>query len=135
MGQAGAGVPEVDLAYHGRAELTPGRLGVRLTPENHGPSDVSEATVRLRYSVPLTTGQRLPDACLRADQQVVLCRTGALRAGSRGKEIPVEVKLRGRPSEATVRIDTHWNGNATDHNPTNDHHTVLVLQTGDAYSF
>lgn len=34
-----------------------------------------------------------------------------------------------------VRVDTWWNGGATDRNRTNNEHVVLALDTGDAYAF
>ncbi|MFC7309983.1 hypothetical protein ACFQVC_37925 [Streptomyces monticola] len=132
---AQAVAPEADVAYHGYASMWEGRLGVWLTPQNHGPSDVADATVRLRYSAPLADRQQLPDRCLRAGTRVVLCRTGELKAGGWGEEIPMDLKLRGKPSEATVRIDTLWNGAASDRNVKNNEHKVLTLDTGDSYFF
>ncbi|MFP3988679.1 hypothetical protein U9R90_14435 [Streptomyces sp. E11-3] len=132
---AGAVAPEADVSYHGFAALGEGRLGVWLVPANHGPADVSDATVRLRYSVALAPRQELPDGCLRSARRVVLCGTGELKAGERGEKVAVVVRLAGAPSQATVRIDTVWSGAAADRNPDNDRHQVLALDTGDSYVF
>ncbi|MER7176103.1 hypothetical protein [Streptomyces mesophilus] len=132
---AEAAAPEADVAYHGYASLWEGRLGIWLTPQNHGPVDVSEATVRLRYSAPLASEQKLPERCLRAGQRVVLCSTGEIKAGSWSEEIGLDIKLKGSPSEATVQIDTLWNGGASDRNVNNNRHKVLTLDTGDSYFF
>ncbi|MFB7371659.1 hypothetical protein ACFC0D_17630 [Streptomyces sp. NPDC056222] len=48
--------PEADLAHHGHVSLREGRVGVWLVSENHGPSDVSRATVRLSFSEPPAGG-------------------------------------------------------------------------------
>ncbi|MFF2844738.1 hypothetical protein ACFVT5_00200 [Streptomyces sp. NPDC058001] len=126
---------EADVAQHGSLTLADGRLTVRLTPQNHGPSDVADTTLRLVWSVPLTDRQELPAGCVRSARTTVLCRTGALTAGSRGDEIVVPVRLKGLRSEVSVRIDTLWNGGAKDINPDNNRHEVLVLETGDVYTF
>ncbi|MBC9718680.1 hypothetical protein H9Y04_39760 [Streptomyces sp. TRM66268-LWL] len=132
---AEAAAPEADVAYHGYASLWEGRLGIWLTPQNHGPVGVTEATVRLRYSVPLANDQRLPERCLRAGQRVVLCSTGEIKAGSWSEEIALDIRLKGAPSEATVQIDTLWNGGVSDRNVNNNRHKVLTLDTGDSYFF
>ncbi|KUN75765.1 hypothetical protein [Streptomyces griseoruber] len=127
---------EADLSYHGFAVLHGGRVDVRLTPRNHGPADVADATVRLRWSVPLAArGQRLPDGCARTGERSVVCRTGALAADTLGERIELGVRLRGRPAEATLDVDTVWAGGAVDRNRANDRQQVLVLDTGDAYYF
>ncbi|MFE4252060.1 hypothetical protein ACFRU3_21655 [Streptomyces sp. NPDC056910] len=128
-------VPEVDLAYHGQVAMSRGRVETRLIPQNHGPSSVADATLRLRWSAPVTDMRGLPPMCVRADKQTVLCRTGALPADSRGRRIRVSARLAGAPSEVTVRIDTMWSGGAADHNPQNNTHKVLALDTGDVYYF
>ncbi|MFD9861913.1 MULTISPECIES: hypothetical protein [Streptomyces] len=128
-------VPEADVAYHGQVAMTRGLAAVSLTPENHGPDDVPGATVRLVWSVPLEDGMRLPDTCVRAGDRGVLCRTGALPAGGRGERLHLAVRLRGAPREVTVTVGTVWNGGAVDHNPRNNEHAVLVLDTGDSYYF
>ncbi|WP_415951292.1 hypothetical protein [Streptomyces sp. KLOTTS4A1] len=127
--------PEADVAYHGHTALWQGRLGVWLTPQNHGPADVSDATVRLRTSAPLADGQELPDRCLRGGQRVVLCSTGGIGAGGWSEELALDLRLKGSPSEVTVRIDTVWNGGAQDRNTANNRHKVLTLETGDLYAF
>ncbi|MGV9892742.1 hypothetical protein [Streptomyces sp. NPDC003395] len=127
---------EADLAYHGSAELRRGRIRLELTPRNHGPSAVPEAAVRLRWSVPpAQEAQRLPDGCVRTGEQDVVCRTGALAPGEVGERITLDLRLRGRPAEVRLEIGTLWGGGVVDHNRANDRHEVLVLDTGDAYSF
>ncbi|MFD9328574.1 hypothetical protein [Streptomyces sp. NPDC060065] len=127
--------PEADLAYHGDVSMADGRVDVRLTPRNHGPSAVPDATVRLRWSVPLADRQSLPDGCARAEARAVVCRTGALAADGVGEEIRLGVRLRGAPAEVTVEFDTVWGGGAVDRNAGNDRQRVLVLDTGDSYAF
>ncbi|MCX5559702.1 hypothetical protein [Streptomyces sp. NBC_00038] len=127
--------PEADLAYHGDVSMADGRVDVRLTPRNHGPSAVPDATVRLRWSVPLADRQSLPDGCARAEARAVVCRTGALAADGLGEEIRLGVRLRGAPAEVTVEFDTVWGGGAVDRNSGNDRQRVLVLDTGDSYVF
>ena len=128
-------VPEADLAYHGQVAVTAGRVDVALTPQNHGPSSVTDATVRLRWSAPVVDARGLAQQCVRADVRTVLCRTGALPADSRAGRIGVSVRLAGAPSEVTVRIDTLWSDGAADRNPQNSSHQVLALDTGDVYYF
>ncbi|WP_210592666.1 hypothetical protein [Streptomyces sp. GESEQ-35] len=128
-------VPEADLAYHGAASIAAGRVGVRFTPRNHGPSAVSDASVRLRWSEPLADGQTLPGGCARAGERDVVCRVGALSADGLGKQISLRVGLRGTPSEVLLEIDTVWNGGAVDRNRDNDRQRVLVLDSGDEYYF
>ncbi|QEU92637.1 hypothetical protein CP970_18535 [Streptomyces kanamyceticus] len=127
--------PEADLAFHGEVSLREGSVRVRFTPQNHGPSDLAGATVRLRWSTPLVGVERLPEGCLRAGVSAVLCRTGALDAGSAGSPVEVVVRVAGAPGEVGVRIDTAWDGGAVDHNPRNNRHAVLALDTGDVYYF
>lgn len=126
---------EADLAHHGYASLWQGRLEVRLVSQNHGSSDVSEATVRLAFSEPPAAGQELPPACLWGGEKVVVCRTGALRAAGAAGELAIELRTAGSPDEVTVEIGTAWSDGSTDPNPDNDRHRVLVLATGDAYVF
>lgn len=135
--RAAAGeAPEADLSYHGSAVMEGGRVDVRLTPRNHGPGDVPDSTVRLRWSVPLAAwGQRLPAGCARTGRQEVVCRTGALAADGPGEQIALRVRLLGRPAEVTMEVDTVWGGGAVDRNRSNDRQRVLVLDTGDAYAF
>lgn len=133
----GTGViaPEADVAHHGRLSLWSGELSVRVASENHGPSAVADATVRLDFSVPLVRGQALPANCLWGGDRTVLCRTGRLRAVGRGGETDIELRTVGDPDEAVVLIDTVWNGGASDRNPDNNRHRVLVPATGDAYAY
>ncbi|WP_405870372.1 hypothetical protein [Streptomyces sp. NBC_00005] len=133
-GAAGAG-PEADLAYHGAVSLAGGRVDVRFTPRNHGPSAVPDATVRLRWSAPLAYGQVLPAGCARSGAQAVLCEVGALAADDLGRPVRLRVLLRGAPSEVLLETDTAWSGGSVDRNRQNDHQRVLVLDTGDEYYF
>ncbi|MET7745316.1 hypothetical protein [Streptomyces sp. NPDC005385] len=132
---ADAGVPEADLAYHGAASMAAGRVDVRLTPRNHGPDPVDDATVRLRWSAALDDTQVLPAGCARSGERVVVCRTGALPADGLGEEIRMTVRLREVASEVTLGLDTVWGGGSVDRNHANDRQQVLVLDTGDAYAF
>lgn len=127
--------PEADVAHHGRISLREGRIEVRLRTGNRGPSPLADATVRLRFSAPLASWQPLPGGCLRADSRTVLCGTGPLRVAEAARRTALELRLTGRPAEVTVRVDTLWNGGASDRNRRNDAHEVLVLSTGDAYAF
>ena len=111
------------------------QVEVRLTPHNAGPGTVTDASVRLRWSVPLADAQRLPAACAREDERTVLCGTGALTADGTGEQLRVPVRLRDKPSEVTLEIDTAWLGAAVDNDRSNDRLRVLVLDTGDAYAF
>ncbi|MDH6217834.1 hypothetical protein [Streptomyces pseudovenezuelae] len=136
VGAVGSGGgPEADLAYHGVASMAGGRVDVRFTPRNHGPSDVPDATVRLRWSAPLANGQVLPGGCARSGPRVVLCRVGALAADDLGAPIGMRVRLKGAPSEVLLELDTVWSGGAVDHNRANDQQRVLVLDSGDEYYF
>ncbi|MFG2312712.1 hypothetical protein ACGFS9_29180 [Streptomyces sp. NPDC048566] len=134
-GAADAGVPEADLAYHGTVAMAAGRIDVRLTPRNHGPDAVDDATVRLRWSAPLGGAQDLPAGCARAGEQVVVCRTGPLPADGTGEEIRLTVRLRDAASEVTLGLDTVWGGGSVDRNHANDRQQVLALDTGDVYAF
>ncbi|MFG2330721.1 hypothetical protein ACGFMM_13935 [Streptomyces sp. NPDC048604] len=138
LGAGGAAVavaPEADVAHHGHVSLWQGRVGVLLTSENHGPSSLSGGTVRLEFSVPLAADQDLPPACLWGGDRVVLCGTGALRAAGAARQLSLELRTAGEPEELTVMVDTVWNGGATDRNPGNHRHEVLVPATGDPYVF
>ncbi|WP_320778799.1 hypothetical protein [Streptomyces sp. CRN 30] len=128
--------PEADLAYHGQVTLAAGRAVVRLVAQNHGPSPVDDATVRLRWSSRLTGRQSLPHRCARPDAWTVLCGTGALAADGPGAETVLRVRLEGTPSEVLLEIGTAWNsGGAVDGNHGNDRQRVLVLDTDDTYRF
>jgi hypothetical protein len=126
---------EADLAYHGRVALSGGRLGVWLVPENHGPTPLANATVRLRLSADLATAEPLEGGCARTGPRTVVCETGALPARGPGRHIAVVLPLRVPVSEVAVRIDTLWNGGASDRNVRNNQHVVLALDTGDMYAF
>ncbi|QXE39140.1 hypothetical protein KQY30_14610 [Streptomyces sp. GMY02] len=131
----GSAAPEADLSHHGHVSLSHGVLTVRLRSENHGPSPLPDATVRLDFSAPLPPGQELPAACVWAGDRTVLCRTGRLRALQRGSGITLGLRTAGRPDEVVVRIGTAWNGGASDDNPGNNEHRVLAPDTGDRYAF
>lgn len=127
--------PEADLAYHGVAAMSGGRVDLRFTPRNHGPAAVPDATVRLRWSEPLVDRQALPEGCARAAERVVLCRVGALAADGMGERVEMRVRLHGVPSEVLLEIDTVWGGGTVDLNRANDRQRVLVLDSGDEYYF
>ncbi|MFI9629507.1 hypothetical protein [Streptomyces sp. NPDC052042] len=128
--------PEADVSHHGHVSLWGTGLGVWVQSRNHGPSNLDGVTVRVRTSVPLFGHQELSQGCLQADHRTVLCRTGALRADAReARQLALGLQLAGRPDEVVVRIDTLWNGGATDRNPENNEHEVLAPATGDEYVF
>ncbi|MFD8211190.1 hypothetical protein ACFV2S_32905 [Streptomyces sp. NPDC059695] len=110
-------------------------MGVWLVSENHGPSDVSQATVRLAFSVPMAGGPELPPACLWSSDRVVSCRTGALRAVGGAGELVLDLRTAAFPEEMTVEVTTAWRDGVADLNRGNDRHRVLVLATGDPYVF
>lgn len=132
---AGPEAVEADVAHHGDVSLWGGRLAVRLSTGNHGPSDLTGATARLGFSVPLAAGQKLPDACLWGGNQIVYCQAGALRADGRDSEFLLDLRTVGDPAEVSVDVSTVWNGGADDQNPDNDKHQVLVPATGDLYVY
>lgn len=112
-----------------------GRLRILLVPQNDGPAALANATVRLRLSAELADRQELAEGCVRAGLREVMCETGALPLHGRGRHIGLVLALRERTPEVVVRVDTWWNGGATDRNHTNNEHVVLALDTGDAYAF
>ncbi|WP_267244958.1 hypothetical protein [Streptomyces sp. PR69] len=136
---AGAGgrviAPEADVAHHGSVTLLDGRLDVSLHSRSHGPASLDGATVRLRFSEPLAGAQKLPGQCLWGGDRVVLCGTGELRAGGAAQQVRLDLRTVGAPDEVIVKIDTMWNGGATDRNPSNNEHQVLAPATGDPYVF
>ncbi|GGR81056.1 hypothetical protein Snoj_75070 [Streptomyces nojiriensis] len=127
--------PEADVAYHGRVALSGTRLRIWLVPENDGPAALPNATVRVRLSAELADRQELAEGCARAGLREVVCETGPLPLHGRGRHIGLLLELRDREPEVAVRVDTWWNGGATDRNRTNNEHVVLALDTGDAYAF
>lgn len=74
---AGAGMvaPQADVAHHGRAALSEGRLALSVESGSQGPADLENATVRLAFSTPLAGGRELPSSCLWSGETVVLCAT------------------------------------------------------------
>ncbi|GAA4906332.1 hypothetical protein GCM10023237_27320 [Streptomyces coeruleoprunus] len=128
--------PEADVAHHGYASLAGDRLEVLVLSRNHGPSGLEDATVRIGLSVPPSAvGQKLPQGCVRVGDREVLCTTGPLPADGSLHETRLYLRTAGTPSEVTVSVATAWNGGATDRDPSNDQHQVLVPATGDAYAF
>lgn len=127
--------PEADVAYHGRVALNGGRLRILLIPENEGPTALANATVRLRLSADLADRQELAGGCARAGVREVVCETGELPLHGRGRHIGLVLELRERAPEVVLRVDTWWNGGATDRNHANNEHMVLALDTGDTYAF
>ncbi|MER5497298.1 MULTISPECIES: hypothetical protein [unclassified Streptomyces] len=131
--------PEADVSHHGHVLLWGSGLGVWMRSENRGPSNLADVTVRVRTSVPLVGRQEIPENCMQTGRQTVLCRTGELRADgaeeARRRQFAFELQLAGKPDEVVVRIDTLWNGGATDRNPRNNDHEVLAPATGDEYVF
>ncbi|MEU0052985.1 hypothetical protein [Streptomyces sp. NPDC006309] len=93
---------------------------MRLTPRNEGSGAVTDATVRLRWSVPLA-GKELSAGCLRADERTVLRATGTPAADAAGEaaaeQLHVPVRLPESAPEVTLDIDTGWPGSAVDANP------------------
>lgn len=135
-GGSGAAIaPEADVAHHGRVSLTEGRIAISVTTLNHGPSDLAGVTVRLTLSVPPAGTPKLPRGCLRAAERELLCATGALPADGLGRTLGLELGTAGSPHEVVLHVATAWNGGASDRNPENDEHRVLVPATGDPYAF
>ncbi|MFE9256580.1 hypothetical protein [Streptomyces sp. NPDC006879] len=126
---------DADVSYHGQVALTEDRLGVWLVPQNSGPSAVPNTTVRLRFTTDLADRQRLEPGCARVGPRVLVCETGPLPAHGSGRHIGLALRLKAKPSETVVRIDTWWNGGATDRDLRNNEHAVLALNTGDPYAF
>ncbi|WP_343234508.1 MULTISPECIES: hypothetical protein [unclassified Streptomyces] len=127
--------PEADVAYHGRLALARGRLRILLVPENEGPAALANATVRLRLSADLADRQELAGGCARAGVREVVCETGELPLHGRGRHIGLVLELKEPVAEVVLRVDTLWNGGATDRNHANNEHAVLALDTGDSYAF
>ncbi|MEU4122958.1 hypothetical protein [Streptomyces virginiae] len=132
--RVGAG-PEADVSYHGRVALSGSQLRVWLVPENDGPAALPNATLRVRLSADLADRQQLAEGCARAGLREVVCETGPLPLHGRGRHVGLALELRERVPEVVVRVDTWWNGGATDRNHANNDHVVLALDTGDAYAF
>ncbi|MFF8646650.1 hypothetical protein ACF06D_00165 [Streptomyces griseoluteus] len=130
-----APTPRADLAFHGHAVIDGDRMEVRLTPRDHGPAAVPEASVRVRWSAGPAGTVTLSPGCARTGERTVVCGTGALVAGQAGEEIRLGVRLRVPAPEVTLEVETAWNGGVTDPDRTNDRLRVLVLPTGDEYSF
>ncbi|MFE9635061.1 hypothetical protein [Streptomyces sp. NPDC006463] len=127
--------PEADVAYHGRVSLAHAQLRILLVPKNEGPSALPNATVRVRLSTALADRQELAPGCARAGLREVVCETGPLPLHGRGRHIGLALGLWEAAPEVVVRVDTWWNGGATDRNLENNEHVVLALDTGDSYAF
>ncbi|MFD8259248.1 hypothetical protein ACFV19_09925 [Streptomyces griseoluteus] len=134
-GPVPAPAARADLAFHGQAVIDGDRMEVRLTPRDHGPAAVPEASVRVRWSAGPAGTVTLSPGCARTGERTVVCGTGALVAGQAGEEIRLGVRLRVPAPEVTLEVETAWNGGVTDPDRTNDRLRVLVLPTGDEYSF
>jgi hypothetical protein len=138
-GAAGRVAPEADVSHHGHVTYADGRLDIVLLSENRGPSAVEDTTVRLAFSVALAAGHVLPGGCVRGGEREVLCSTGPLRVDGTRREtvlgLPVAGAVPAPVQELTLRVSTAWNGGATDRNPADNDHRVLVLATGDPYVF
>jgi hypothetical protein len=132
---ARTGAPEADLEFHGSAVLSGQRMDVRFTPRNQGPAVVTDATVQLRWSVPLADRQHLPAGCVRTGARAVVCGTGDLGADGVGEQVRLAVQLKGHPSEVRLEVDTVWSGGTVDRDRGNDRARVLILDTGDDYAF
>ncbi|WP_327284753.1 MULTISPECIES: hypothetical protein [unclassified Streptomyces] len=127
--------PEADVAYHGRVSLEQGRLRVWVVPQNEGPAALANATLRVRLSADLADRQELAEGCVRAGLRELVCETGALPLHGRGRHIGLLLALKEPVPEVMVRIDTWWNGGASDRDLSNNQHAVLALDTGDSYAF
>ncbi|GHE46857.1 hypothetical protein GCM10017778_33200 [Streptomyces vinaceus] len=127
--------PEADVAYHGRVSLSQGRLRVWVVPQNEGPAALANATLRVRLSADLADRQELAQGCARAGLREVVCETGALPLHGRGRHVGLLLELKEPVPEVVVRIDTWWNGGASDRDVSNNQHAVLALDTGDSYAF
>ncbi|MFI2370419.1 hypothetical protein [Streptomyces sp. NPDC018833] len=132
---SGAVAPEADVAHHGHVSLHGGRFEISLKSGNHGPSGLDDVTVKLEFSLRAVGELRLPERCLWAGERVVLCATGPLRADGAGRTTILRLRTAGDPPELVVKIRTVWNGGATDRNPANNEHRVIVPATGDPYVF
>ncbi|WP_234382668.1 hypothetical protein [Streptomyces sp. XY332] len=115
--------------------LSQGRLRVWVVPQNEGPAALPNATLRVRLSAELADRQELAEGCARAGLREVVCETGELPLHGRGRHIGLLLELKERQPEVVVRIDTWWNGGASDRDLSNNQHAVLALDTGDAYAF
>lgn len=127
--------PEADVSHHGYVLLSGDQLGVWLHSENRGPSGLANTTVRFRFSAAVAVRQELPHGCTRGGERTVLCETGALGVDGEVRRTVLAVRVTGRPAEVVVRVDTVWNGGASDRNQRNNTHEVLAPATGDAYVF
>lgn len=135
-GGAEAVGPEADVMHHGYATLSGDRLDVTVLTRNQGPSSLEDMTFRVEVSAPVVSvGRRLPAGCVWGGERVVLCSTGPLAADGERRETLLDLRITGAPQELTVRVDTAWNGGATDSSPDNNDHRVIVLATGDPYVF
>ncbi|MEU5403225.1 hypothetical protein ABZ348_28485 [Streptomyces sp. NPDC005963] len=128
-------VPESDLAHHGHASLTDGRLRISLVSTNLGPRGLADSTARLELSTPLADAQSLPHGCLQAGDREVLCTTGPLRAGAAGFRRVLHLRTADEQDEVIVTVGTRWNGGVPDPEAGNHEHDVLVPATGAPYAF
>ncbi|MEV6809148.1 MULTISPECIES: hypothetical protein [unclassified Streptomyces] len=126
---------EAGVVFHGSAVLDGDRAEVLLTARNGGSADVADATVRLRWSVPLAEGQELPARCVREDERTVLCGTGPLAVDEVGERLRLPVRLRERQAQVSLEVETAWSADVADQDRSSDRTRVLVLATGDTYAF
>ncbi|MGW7411539.1 hypothetical protein [Streptomyces sp. NPDC054863] len=131
---------EADLGHHGQVVYQGGRLAMQLRTWNHGPVSLDSGAVRVSFSAPVKG--RIPRACVRRAPAVLVCETGALRAGAAGaRRIGFDLRVSGAPVEVVVEVRTVRMGPAEtslatrDLNPANDRVRVLAPDTGDVYYF
>ncbi|SDN11441.1 hypothetical protein SAMN04487981_103616 [Streptomyces sp. cf386] len=135
---AGAvGGPEPALAYHGSLVLAAGQADVRFTPHVLGSAAASgeKVTVLLRWSAPLAERQELPQTCVLAQPQVVMCRVEGPDADGVGPRVGLRVRLQGAPSEVLVEFGTLRSGQQLEELAGQRQQQVLALDTGDTYYF
>ncbi|MFI5807863.1 hypothetical protein [Streptomyces sp. NPDC051561] len=140
-GAAAAEEPETDLGHHGEVVYEKGgRLALRMRTWNHGPVSLDSAAVRVSFSAPVEGS--FPAACRRAGAAVLVCETGALRAGAVSpRPLSFDLRVAGTPAETVVEVRTVRLGAGEvrpvtrDLNPDNDRQRVLAPATGDTYYF
>ncbi|MEU8889062.1 hypothetical protein [Streptomyces sp. NPDC048442] len=139
-GVAFADEGEADLGHHGQVVYQAGRLVMELRTWNHGPVSLDSGAVRVSFSAPVEG--KIPRECVRRAPTVLVCETGALRAGAASaRRLGFDLRVSGSPVEVVVEVRTVRMGSAQpglttrDLNPGNDRRRVLAPDTGDAYYF
>ncbi|MEK8143772.1 hypothetical protein NKH18_22545 [Streptomyces sp. M10(2022)] len=126
--------PEADVSHHGHVSLSGDRLGIWLRSTNRGrrawPTRPYGCASRRRWPRAGAAGRLHPGA-----ERAVLCETGALGVDGEIRRTELALRIKGRPAEVVVRVDTVWNGGASDRNQENNTHQVRATATGDAYVF